>query len=463
LVAKLFVDVTPLKNLPNYIYTKEEMNILLIHPRMGHGPVTDQDRGTLRAKLFTDPVLTLPAVAATIPKKHHIRLLHEDQEDIDYSKKFDLVGISCFTMFAPRAYEIADEYRTRNVPVVLGGYHPTAMPKEAKQHADSVVIGEAEQTLPRLLIDFEKGKLKPFYRSRTWAKPEDISPLRRDLLHFKPLVGGLFATRGCPHRCEFCSITCFYKHTYRKRPIENVIKEMKDISNKFVLLHDANLTVDLDYSKALFRAMIREKINKRWQGNGNIYALGKDEDFLRLARESGCICWATGIESVSQESLNGVKKFNNKVKQYGRWIKNIRKNGMTVMGLFMFGFDEDTPDIFDKTLDALYEWEIDRGEFSILTPLPGTPVFDKLEKEGRILTKDWSQYTQTRVVFQPKNMTPEELFEGTRKVAKEFYKPINFIKRSANIMRVSLNPSTLMFMPIADLNMRTWYRRDFNI
>jgi radical SAM superfamily enzyme YgiQ (UPF0313 family) len=238
---------------------------------------------------------------------------------------------------------------------------------------------------------------------------------------------------------------------------------MKDISNKFVLLHDANLTVDLDYSKALFRAMIREKINKRWQGNGNIYALGKDEDFLRLARESGCICWATGIESVSQESLNGVKKFNNKVKQYGRWIKNIRKNGMTVMGLFMFGFDEDTPDIFDKTLDALYEWEIDRGEFSILTPLPGTPVFDKLEKEGRILTKDWSQYTQTRVVFQPKNMTPEELFEGTRKVAKEFYKPINFIKRSANIMRVSLNPSTLMFMPIADLNMRTWYRRDFNI
>ena len=383
------------------------MKILLVHPRVNHGPVTERDRGTLRAKLFTNQTLTLPSVAAAIPKEHNIKLLHEDDEDIDFSKKYDLVGISCFTLYALRAYEIADEFRQRGVPVILGGYHPSAMPEEAKQHADSVVIGEAELTLPQLLRDFEKGKMKPFYQPKTWVKPEDIMPLRRDLLHYQTLTDGLFATRGCIHKCEFCSITSFFKHTYRRRPIENVIEELKSIPRKFVLLHDANLTVDIDYSKALFKAMIREKVNKRWLGNGNIYSLGNDLEFLRLARDAGCICWTTGLESVSQNSLNGVKKSNNKVERYGQWIKNIHKNGMGIMGLFMFGFDEDTLDIFDKTLDALNELGIDRAEFSILTPLPGTPFYYKMEKEGRILTKDWSQYTQTRVVFQPKNMTPE--------------------------------------------------------
>jgi radical SAM superfamily enzyme YgiQ (UPF0313 family) len=437
------------------------MNILLIQPRMGHGPVTEEDRGTLRAKLFTNPSLTLPAVAACIPKEHTVTLLDEHNEDIDFSRKYDLVGISCFTMFAMRAYEIADEFRKHGTPVVLGGYHPTALPKEAKQHADSVVIGEAELTLPRLLDDAEKGKLKPYYRTKAWVKPEDIAPLRRDLVHYRPLTDGLFATRGCPHHCDFCSITCFFNHTYRCRPIENVIEELKSISSKFVLLHDANLTIDIDYSKALFKAMIRERLNKRWLANGNIYTLGNDVEFLRLAREAGCISWTIGIESVSQQSLNGVKKFDNKVERYEQWIKNIHKNGMTITGLFMFGFDEDTLDIFGKTLDALYEWEIDRAEFSILTPLPGTPVYDKMEKEGRLLTKDWSQYTQTKVVFQPKNMTPEELYEGTRRVAREFYKPWNIIKRSANLMKVSLNPSTMLFMPLADLSMRAWYKRDY--
>jgi radical SAM superfamily enzyme YgiQ (UPF0313 family) len=441
---------------------KKRMKILLVHPKMGHGPITDQDRGTLRAKLLTNPTMTVPAVAAAIPRKHTVRIILEDDEDIDFSEQYGLVGVSCFTMYAVRAYEIADEFRKRGVPVVLGGYHASALPEEAKEHADAVVIGEAELSLPHLLHDFENGKLQPFYHSTTLVKPEDIPPLRRDLLTFRPLTDGLRVTRGCTHTCDFCSITYFFGHTFRKRPIKNVINELKSISSKLILIHDANLTADVDYAKALFRAMVREKTNKRWLANGNINVLGRDKDFLQLARKAGCIGWTIGIESVCQESLNGVKKFANKVDKYTHWIQMIRKHGMAINGLLIFGFDQDTPDVFDKTLQALNEWEIDAGEFNILTPLPGTPLFDQMEKEGRILTKDWSQYTQTKVVFQPKNMTPKELYDGTQRVVREFHSPVKMLQRVAGLIKLSFTPSTMLLMSPMDFSRRIWYKREFN-
>ena len=253
---------------------------------MNHGPVTGKDRGTIQAKVISAPELTLPAVAACIPQKHNVRIIHENHENIDYSNEYDLIGISCFTLFAPQVYEIADNFRKKGIPVVLGGYHPTALPKEAKQHADSIVMGEAELSFPKLLNDFEKGKIKPFYNSKKLVKPEEIPPLRRDLLSFRGFSDAIRTTRGCPNKCEFCSITNFFKHSYRKRPIKNVIKELKNVPQKIINIHDANLTADLDYSKELFREMIRKKVNKIWLGNGNIYALGSDEEFLKLAKKS---------------------------------------------------------------------------------------------------------------------------------------------------------------------------------
>ena len=437
------------------------MNILLIHPKMEHGPVTVEDRNTLRGKLYSNPELTLPSVAACIPKNHNIRLIHENFEDIDYSNKYDLVGISCFTLFAPQVYKIADNFRNIGVPVIIGGYHPSALPNEAKQHADSIVIGEAELTFPKLLKDFEKGKLKPFYKSNKMVKPEDIPPLRRDLLKFNLLADGIRTTRGCQHKCEFCSITYFFKHNYRKRPLKNVIKELKSLPDKFITIHDANLTIDLEYSKELFRTMIQERLNKKWIGNGNINILGNNEDFLKLAKESGCICWTIGFESVSQDSLNSVNKSSNKVVFYDKWIKTIKKYGMAINGLFIFGFDYDYPDVFDKTLKALDTWKIDAGEFNILTPLPGTPLFDKMDKDGRILTKDWSKYTQTQAVFKPKNMTLEELNNGLKKVVKEFHSPKNIIKRCYRLTMMSLNPYTLSSLFTMNFSRRRWYKREF--
>jgi radical SAM superfamily enzyme YgiQ (UPF0313 family) len=439
------------------------MNILLIHPKMNHGPVTDKDRGTIQAKLMAKPELTLPAVAACIPKTHNIRIIHENHENIDYSNEYDLVGISCFTLFAPQVYEIADKFRKMGIPVVLGGYHATAMPKEAKQHADSIVMGEAELSFPKLLKDLENEKIKPFYSSKKLVKPEEIPPLRRDLLNFRGFSDAIRITRGCPNKCEFCSITNFFKHSYRKRPIKNVIKEFKSVPQKIINIHDANLTADLDYSKELFKEMIRKKVNKIWLGNGNIYVLGRDEEFLKLAKKSGCVCWTIGFESISQKSLNGVKKLKNKVEKYAEWIDTIKKHGMAINALFMFGFDQDTPEVFDATIDALNEWEIDAAEFNILTPLPGTPVYKKMDKEGRILTKDWSKYTQTQVVFQPKNMSPEELYEGMKKVTKEFHATDKMIKRCIRFLKISLHPTVISIIVSLNMSQKIWYKREFGI
>jgi len=439
------------------------MNILLIHPKMTHGPVIYEDRGTVWARLFSNPELTLPAVAATIPKKYNVEIIHENFEDINYSNHFDIVGISCFTLFAKQVYEIADKFRNMGIPVVLGGYHPSALPKEAKQHADSVVIGEAEYNFPRLLKDLEKNRLKPFYYANKMVEGKDIPPLRRELLKYKFLIDGMRITRGCPYKCDFCSITYFFKHSYRKRPIKNVIKELKSLSCKHVYFHDANLTVDADYCIKLFKAMIKEKINKKWFANGNIYFLGNNEKFLDLAKQSGCIGWTTGFESILQKSLDSVNKPENRVEKYVSWIKNIKKYGMVINGLFIFGFDEDTSDVFEKTIEALNHLEVDAGEFNILTPLPGTPLFNKMEKEGRILTKDWSRYTQTEVVFQPKNMSPKELHEGTKKVVKEFFKKRNMLKRTMNLLSLKISPSSISHTIFLNIAQKKWYEREFGI
>jgi len=228
-------------------------------------------------------------------------------------------------------------------------------------------------------------------------------------------------------------------------------------------IHDANLTADLDYSKNLFKEMIKQNVNKKWFANGNIYKLGEDEEFLKLAKKSGCIGWTTGFESLSQPSLDSVNKKENIVEKYAEWIDKIRENGMAVSGLFMFGFDYDNSGIFDKTIEALNTWKIDVGEFNILTPLPGTPLYTKMDKEGRILTKDWSKYTQAQVVFKPKQMSPEELYEGTKKVIKEFQSYRRMLKRWSRFPSLSLSSSTISYLISMDIFRKVWYKREYGI
>ncbi len=439
------------------------MKILLVFPKIEHGASTHNDKGSWASILFGYPIITLPYIAAITPKNHSVKIVNENYNTLNFDEDADLVAITTYTMTAPRVYEIADEFRRRGKKVVLGGYHPTALPDEAKPHADSIVLSEAEVTWPELLKDAERGKLKSFYGPNPDFDMADIPAIRRDLIIHNPILGAVQTTRGCSNSCEFCAIGSFCHHGVKQRPIKNVIEEIKQMPNKMFIIHDPHLTVNRKYARELFKELIRQKVHKTWVANGTANVLGNvDDEFLNLARKSGCVEWFVGFESVSQAALNGIKKTHNKVEDFKKMIKRIHNHGMTVQGGIIFGFDEDTPDIFDTTLEKLHELEIDVLEINILTPYPGTPLYDRLDKDGRIFTKDWSRYNQVDIVFEPKNMTVKELYEGTRKVAREFYSWPNIIKRNMKIFYIVKKIGAIL--PAGtNYSFRKYYKADFNI
>ncbi|MBN2599191.1 MAG: B12-binding domain-containing radical SAM protein [Candidatus Thermoplasmatota archaeon] len=438
------------------------MKILLVFPRIEHGATTYSDKGSWSSILFGYPIITLPHLAGITPSQHTVKIVNENYEDIDFNEQVDLVGITSYTMTAPRVYAIADEFRRRGKKVVLGGYHPTAMPQEAIQHADSVVLGEAELTWPEVIHDCEKGVLRQFYGPNPEFDMAAIPPIRRDLIRQNPMIGAVQSTRGCPNRCEFCAIASFCNHAVKQRPVKNVVEEISQMPNRIYVIHDPSLTVNPAYSRELFKELIRQKVHKEWVSNGNSNVLGKiDDEFLNLAKKSGCVEWFIGFESVSQAALNGAKKTVNKVEDFKKTIKRLHKHGMAVQGGIIFGFDQDTTDIFDMTLEKMYEWELDVVEVNILTPFPGTPLYDRLEGEGRITSRDWKRYNQVDVVFKPKQMTEKELFEGSRKVAKQYYSVPNVIKRAVRTFTIVRNLSAVL--PAGtNYTFRRYYKRDFH-
>jgi radical SAM superfamily enzyme YgiQ (UPF0313 family) len=437
------------------------MKILLVFPRIEHGATTVQDKGSWTSIVFGYPIITLPHIAAITPRQHEVQLVNENYEILDYNTDADLIGITTYTMTAPRVYEIADEFRRRGKKVVLGGYHVTALPEEAKLHADSVVLSWAEGSWPILLRDAEKGQLKPFYGPNDNYSVENIPPLRRDLINHNPILGAVQTSRGCPNKCEFCAISSFSQHGIRQRPIQDVLADIRAMPNRMFIFHDPHMTVNRQYAKELFTELIRQKIRKFWVANGTTNVLNAvDDKFLTLARKSGCVEWFIGFESVSQAALNGIRKTHNKVEDFKKLIRRLHNFGMTVQGGIIFGFDEDTPETFDATLEKLNDLEMDVLEINILTPYPGTPLFDRLEKTGRILTKDWSKYNQVEVVFQPKLLTVKELEEGTRKIAKQYYSYYNIVKRNARILITNHTLGSLL--PAAtNYNFRRYYKKDF--
>lgn len=438
------------------------MKILLVFPAIEHGVTTCKDKNSWRAIITGYPVITLPYLAAITQKKHSVKIVDENNEDINFNEDADIVGITCYTMTAPRVYKISDEFRKRGKTVILGGYHPTAMPEEAIGHADSIIKGMAELTWPRALEDFEKGELKKIYERDHNFDISTIPALRRDLIKHNPFLGAVQTTRGCTNRCEFCAISSFCGNVVKQRPIKDVVEEIKNMSNRLFIFHDPHLTLHRKYAKELFIEMIKQKVNKDWVANGTANILGSvDDEFLKLARRSGCVEWFVGFESVSQEALNNIKKTHNRVEDFKKMIKRVHEYGMTIQGGIIFGFDEDKPDIFDTTIDTIKDWGIDVLEVNILTPYPGTPLFERLDREGRILTRDWSRYNQVDVVFQPKNMTVEELYNGAKKVAKEFYSPFNLTKKIFSMILITKKLGGIL--PIGtSISFRRYYKRDFN-
>ena len=399
------------------------------------------------------PTLYARQLAAITPKKHSVEVVDERYSTINFEEKYDIVLINFNFSSVMRAYEIADTFRRKSIPVVLSGWYASAVPEEAKIHADSVLIGNGELSWLKLLDDFEKNNLKPFYQPTKYDNSVKIPPTNVDIPGFV-ITGAIEATRGCPYRCEFCPEAIVPGGSqYYARPVDEVIAEIKSMPQKTLMFYDNSLTIDPGYSKSLFKKM--KALNKKIFCNGNSDVLARDKELVRLSKEAGCVSWLVGFESVSQKTLDEIGKTSNRVEEYFQAVKNIHGHGMAVIGSFMFGFDSDTKDVFDETLKTIKELEIDVADFCILTPVIGTPVFNKLEKEGRILTKDWSEYDMKNVVFKPKNMTPEELLQGVRRMYVEFYSTSYTLKRVVKSLRLGLYPFFLVLARNAVANMNS--------
>lgn len=404
---------------------------------------------------FQYPSTTLQQLAAITPKEHYVDIIDERYEDLRFFESYDLVGISILTYSAYRGYEIADEIRKKGIPVVFGGYHASLMPNEVKQHADSVVIGEAELIWPQLLTDVQRGALKPFYKSTRDISAEEIPPARHDIGNYT-FWEAVQATRGCPTGCEFCAMNIVEGKIFRGRPIRNVLEEIQGISAKKIFFADASLTINPKYSKELFRAL--KEVNKKFHCFGNINVLARDDEFLQISRDAGVEKWYLGIESISQQNIDQAGKGTNTVENYAKAIKKIRDHDMLVTGFFIFGLDFDTIETFDATLKAIYDWELDEASFSILTPYPGTRLFDRYEKEGLITNYDWSEYEEGKVNFKPKHMTPEELLEGIQRIAMDFYSLKQCFKRSFHVRPKT--PSMVLSALLTNMSIRSFYKRE---
>ncbi|MFB3789586.1 MAG: radical SAM protein [bacterium] len=406
------------------------MNILLIAPSSGKWRHVGRAR-LFNGKIFRFSLLSLLSVAAETPAGHGIRIVDEQFDSIPGDGPVDLAGITCMTALAPRAYEIADAFRARGVPVVLGGMHPTFCPEEALSHADAVVAGEAEGIWPRVVEDARNGRLHGIYRAE---KPSELAGLRRPPAHLlkkgRYSTWAVQATRGCPHQCAFCAVSAFHRHQHRRRPVDEVTREAAAIPARFFIFVDDNLTADRDYARALFSRLA--PLNKRWITQSSL-EIADDENFVQAAAEAGCVGVFVGLETFSEANLSGVQKTCNRIPEYRDKIRMLHRHGIGVEAGVVFGFDQDDPSVFARALGQLDELEIDMVQISIFTPLPGTRQYEITR--GRITDRDWAHYDFHHVVFEPLRMSAEALQAGHDWVTREFYRPWRIVRRLARIVQ----------------------------
>jgi radical SAM superfamily enzyme YgiQ (UPF0313 family) len=380
------------------------------------------------------PNLALLILAALSPSDAHISFTDDLLTPIHLEKglkEVDLVGITVSTKTALRAYRIADAYRKKGVPVVLGGIHPTALPDEAKGHADAVVIGEAERIWPQLIEDFRTGRLKDIYQQEGFIDPTEIPIPRGEILPkrgYFPL-DVVQVSRGCPFRCEFCSVRKFFGDTYRFRSVRDVVKEVRALHHRLIMFSDDNIIGNPSFSKELLNALI--PLNKKWIGQASLAGLREAEN-IELLKKSGCIGLLVGFESLSRSNLIRSQKYQNDPAEYREIIDSLHRYGITIWGAFIFGFDEDEPSIFEETVTFAIQTKIFSVVFAILTPYPETALYHRLKKEGRLGQAEWwllERPEESAPHFVPKKMSGEVLREGWKKAWKEFYSLPSILKR----------------------------------
>jgi len=399
------------------------MNIKLISPRMTLRPMDSEFKRRM------SPPLSLLVLAALTPAEHTVVFEDENLGKLHLDDRPDLVGITVNVDTSHRAYAIASHYRQQHIPVVLGGIHPSANPDEAQLHCNAVCIGEAETLWPKILQDVKSHSLQPRYYN---TEPVDLArtPLpRTDIINPSDYLytNILCTSRGCPFRCEFCyNSSTYMQHDFRNRPIPHVLSEIQSMKTRQVMFIDDNFIGNIRWTREFIRTITPLKLVWHAAVSANII---RHPDLLDAMAESGCRSLFIGFESIHHHSVCSVNKVQNDCNQYDTIIRMLHERGIMVNASMVFGLDSDTPQTFPDTLDWLVRNKVETVTAHILTPYPGTKLFQRFQAEGRIFDTDWSHYNTSHVVYRPKNMTPEELYHGYRWLYNQFYSTANILRR----------------------------------
>jgi radical SAM superfamily enzyme YgiQ (UPF0313 family) len=422
------------------------MKILLISP--------ERERKKEEAFLFRLSFLNLPYVAAVTPPGVELKIVDEAFEKIDFEEKVDLVGITAQTPVAPRAYQIAEKFKKRGIPVVMGGVHASMLPQEALRHVDAVVVGEAEEVWPDLIEDLKRGQMRRIYVGSELVDPSHLPLPRRELLNktFYVPLKLLETTRGCPHHCDFCGVSKFFGFRYRNRPISEIGRELKTLfqegpvinlvlkrilsllskdlpyflKRRLLYIIDSNIAGDKRFCLDLLSLL--KEFDLLWYGHAPV-SIAFDQKLLEGFVQSGCIAINIGFESFSTKNLNTMGKGFNQPSRYAEAVKRIHDQGIGIMGTFIVGLDDDDPGVFQRIIDFCIDSKLDWALAFIMAPYPGTDSFLRLEKEGRILCRDWEKYDSLKAVYQPLLMSVEELEKGMRRVWKEVFSTSSIYQR----------------------------------
>ena len=368
---------------------------------------------------WSAPCLGLLSVAAYIPDSWEVCYIDENYKTLDFSEKYDIVFISAMTVQAIRAYEISDIFRSRGILTVIGGIHATILPEEAAKHADSVIAGEGEKLFPLLISDYLKGRMKKIYQdenSGSFRMNDCITPRYELLKDYNYPIINIYTTRGCPRKCSFCCASNVFGTKYRRKPNEMILSEIDYIKtmypDKLILFADDNLFAYKNSTYGLLNDLCSKNI--RWIAQTDI-SISNDGEILDLMYKSGCQWIVIGFESISEESLKNIEEINFKhkyVSGYSDAIKKIQSHGIKIYGTFIVGLDGDDTSVFERTADFIINNDLYGANVTVPTPLPGTVLRKEMEKNNRILSFDWSDYTLWDVIIKPNKMSVRELEDG---------------------------------------------------
>ncbi len=404
------------------------MKVTLIEPAMIKRP------GWSEKPMFCFQPLTLGLLAGITPPDIQVEVLDDRFDAIDFDDPTDLVGISVKTFTARRAYEIAAEYRARGVKVVLGGYHPSLVPEEALEHADTVVIGEAESVWETLLDDLSRQELGRVYRGER-AERYPVGCVKRSVFAARKYIPITMVetSRGCPYNCSFCAVTAFSGHVYRQRTPQSILREIEEQDTHGVFFVDDNIVGDPDSAKALFRALIPLKL--QWIGEASI-SMTNDPELMDLMQKSGCAGVLVGLESIVPQSLKQIHKGWNIKQTYAESLRMVREHGIAMIGSFIIGLDHDTSESLAETLEFAIDQKLFAALFNLLVPYPGTNLYREFERNGRLLYPRWwldPRYAYGKVSFRPRHFSADELAEQRLELYRRFYGKGSIVRRMIDL------------------------------